>query len=50
MSTLLTLLCHLSYSTPNTLSSVMPPELAGAIPLIDKFQVNIQNFLFQRLQ
>ncbi|KAL0462662.1 UNVERIFIED_CONTAM: Kinesin-like protein KIN-14E [Sesamum latifolium] len=25
--------------TPNTLSSVMPPELAGAIPLIDKFQV-----------
>lgn len=25
--------------TPNTLSSVMPPELAGAIPLLDKFQV-----------
>ncbi|KAK4490451.1 hypothetical protein RD792_001128 [Penstemon davidsonii] len=25
--------------TPNTLSSIMPPELAGAIPLIDKFQV-----------
>ncbi|GFP91293.1 kinesin-like calmodulin-binding protein [Phtheirospermum japonicum] len=25
--------------TPNTLSSVMPLELAGAIPLIDKFQV-----------
>ncbi|GER37044.1 kinesin-like protein [Striga asiatica] len=25
--------------TPNTLSSVMPPELAGAIPLIDKIQV-----------
>ncbi|KAH6799336.1 kinesin-like calmodulin-binding protein [Perilla frutescens var. frutescens] len=25
--------------TPNTLSSVMPPELASAIPLIDKFQV-----------
>lgn len=25
--------------TPNTLTSVMSPELAGAIPLIDKFQV-----------
>ncbi|XP_051139409.1 kinesin-like protein KIN-14E [Andrographis paniculata] len=25
--------------TPNSLSSVMAPELAGAIPLIDKFQV-----------
>ncbi|KAL1566700.1 Kinesin-like protein KIN-14E [Salvia divinorum] len=25
--------------TPSTLSSAMPPELAGAIPLIDKFQV-----------
>ncbi|KZV26025.1 kinesin-like calmodulin-binding protein [Dorcoceras hygrometricum] len=25
--------------TPNTLSSAMSPELAGAIPLIDKFQV-----------
>ncbi|CAI9780861.1 unnamed protein product [Fraxinus pennsylvanica] len=25
--------------TPNTLSSGIPPELAGAIPLLDKFQV-----------
>ncbi|CAA2968417.1 kinesin-like calmodulin-binding [Olea europaea subsp. europaea] len=25
--------------TPNTLSSGLPPELAGAIPLLDKFQV-----------
>ncbi|KAK6154063.1 hypothetical protein DH2020_013702 [Rehmannia glutinosa] len=29
--------------TPNTLSSVMPPELAGAIPLIDKFQKQIHS-------
>lgn len=28
-------------STPMTLSMVLPEELAGAIPLIDKFQVNI---------
>lgn len=26
-------------STPNTLSSVLSPELAGAIPYIDRFQV-----------
>ncbi|KAL6507619.1 Kinesin-like protein KIN-14E [Orobanche gracilis] len=26
--------------TPNILSSVMPPELAGVIPFIDKFQVD----------
>jgi hypothetical protein len=28
-----------SHSTPATLSTVIPAELAGAIPLIDKFQV-----------